>query len=59
MLVAEMCQWANNADDTVPVEYYPIGADGQAGGLYANRINGKPGEVLLPENATIVLPVPK
>jgi hypothetical protein len=33
----DMCQWANNADDTVPVEYYPI-VDGQAGGLYANGV---------------------
>jgi hypothetical protein len=34
----DMCQWANNADDTVPVEYYPIGADGQASALYANGV---------------------
>ena len=34
----DMCQWANNADDTVPVEYYPIGADGRAGGLYTNGV---------------------
>jgi predicted dehydrogenase len=34
----DMCQWANNADDTVPVEYYPIGADGRAGALYANGV---------------------
>ena len=33
----DMCQWANNADDTVPIEYYPI-VDGQAGGLYANGV---------------------
>ncbi len=32
-----MCQWANNADDTVPIEYYPV-VDGQAGGLYANGV---------------------
>jgi hypothetical protein len=34
----DMCQWANNADDTVPVEYYPIGADGRAGARYANGV---------------------
>ena len=34
----DMCQWANNADDTVPVEYYPIGDDGRAGARYANGV---------------------
>jgi hypothetical protein len=34
----DMCQWANNADDTVPVEYYQIGADGRASALYANGV---------------------
>ena len=33
----DMCQWANNADDTSPVEYNPI-ADGQASALYANGV---------------------
>jgi hypothetical protein len=33
-----MCQWANNADDTVPVEYHPIGADGRASARYANGV---------------------
>ncbi len=34
----DMCQWANNADDTVPVEYNPIGADSRASALYANGV---------------------
>ena len=34
----DLCQWANNADDTVPVEYYPIGADDRAGALYGNGV---------------------
>ena len=33
----DMCQWANNADDTAPVEYYPI-ENGQANALYANGV---------------------
>jgi hypothetical protein len=31
----DLCQWANSADDTAPVEYFPI-VDGQATALYAN-----------------------
>jgi len=34
----DMCQWANDADDTVPIEYHPIGDDGRAGALYANGV---------------------
>jgi len=34
----DMCQWANDADDTVPIQYYPIGNDGRAGALYANGV---------------------
>ncbi len=33
----DMCQWANNADDTVPVEYYPV-VDGRASALYGNGV---------------------
>ena len=33
----DMCQWANNADDTAPIEYYPI-EKGQASALYANGV---------------------
>jgi hypothetical protein len=33
----DMCQWANNADSTVPIEYNPI-VDGQAIALYANGV---------------------
>ena len=33
----DMCQWANNADDTVPVEYYPM-TNGQATARYANGV---------------------
>jgi hypothetical protein len=33
----DLCQWANNADDTAPVEYFPI-ADGQASARYANGV---------------------
>jgi len=31
----DLCQWANSADDTAPVEYFPI-VDGQATARYAN-----------------------
>ena len=34
----DMCQWANDADDTVPIEYDPIGDDGRAGAVYANGV---------------------
>jgi predicted dehydrogenase len=33
----DMCQWANNADDTAPVEYNPI-ENGQATARYANGV---------------------
>ena len=33
----DQCQWANSADDTVPVEYYPL-ENGQASALYANGV---------------------
>jgi hypothetical protein len=33
----DLCQWANRADDTVPVEYSPI-VDGRADALYANGV---------------------
>ncbi len=33
----DQCQWANHADDTVPVEYYPI-ENGQASAKYANGV---------------------
>jgi hypothetical protein len=33
----DLCQWANNADDTAPVEYFPI-ENGQAAGRYANGV---------------------
>lgn len=33
----DMCQWANNADDTAPVEYFPI-ENGQATARYANGV---------------------
>jgi len=32
-----LCQWANNADDTAPVEYYPI-ENGRASARYANGV---------------------
>jgi hypothetical protein len=33
----DMCQWANNADDTVPIEYSPV-VDGRAIAMYANGV---------------------
>lgn len=33
----DLCQWANNADDTAPVEYSPI-ENGQADARYANGV---------------------
>jgi predicted dehydrogenase len=33
----DLCQWANNADDTVPVEYHPI-EGGRATARYANGV---------------------
>jgi hypothetical protein len=33
----DMCQWANNADDTAPVEYFPI-EGGRATARYANGV---------------------
>ncbi len=33
----DLCQWANNADDTAPVEYFPI-ENGQATARYANGV---------------------
>jgi hypothetical protein len=33
----DQCQWANNADDTAPVEYFPI-RKGQASARYANGV---------------------
>ena len=33
----DMCQWANRADDTAPVEYFPVEND-QATALYANGV---------------------
>jgi hypothetical protein len=33
----DLCQWANRAEDTVPVEYSPI-VDGRADALYANGV---------------------
>jgi hypothetical protein len=33
----DLCQWANNADDTAPIEYYPI-ENGRAAALYANGV---------------------
>ncbi len=33
----DLCQWANRADDTAPVEYYPI-ENGQATARYANGV---------------------
>lgn len=33
----DLCQWANNADDTAPVEYEP--RDGQLHARYANGVN--------------------
>ncbi len=34
----DQCQWANHADDTAPVEYFPI-RKGQASARYANGVN--------------------
>ena len=34
----DLCQWANDADDTAPVEYEPPGADGRAVARYANGV---------------------
>jgi hypothetical protein len=34
----DLCQWANDADDTAPVEYEPPGADGRAVAHYANGV---------------------
>ena len=34
----DLCQWANNADDTVPVEYFPTAKDGTASARYANGV---------------------
>jgi predicted dehydrogenase len=33
----DMCQWANRADDTAPVEYFPV-EDGRANARYANGV---------------------
>jgi hypothetical protein len=33
----DMCQWANRADDTAPVEYYPL-ENGRATARYANGV---------------------
>jgi hypothetical protein len=33
----DMCQWANRADDTAPVEYFPV-QEGRATGRYANGV---------------------
>ncbi len=33
----DMCQWANQADDTAPVEYFPV-ENGQATAQYANGV---------------------
>jgi hypothetical protein len=33
----DMCQWANNADDTAPVAYFPI-VNGEATARYANGV---------------------
>jgi hypothetical protein len=33
----DMCQWANRADDTAPVEYFPV-ENGQATARYANGV---------------------
>jgi predicted dehydrogenase len=33
----DQCQWANNADDTVPVEYYPLEKD-RASAKYGNGV---------------------
>jgi hypothetical protein len=35
---ADLCQWANDADDTAPVEYSPVAKDGTASALYANGV---------------------
>ena len=34
----DLCQWANQADDTAPVEYFPIDKDGTASARYANGV---------------------
>ena len=34
----DLCQWANDADNTAPVEYEPPGADGRAVARYANGV---------------------
>jgi hypothetical protein len=34
----DLCQWANRADDTAPVEYYPIDEEGHAKARYANGV---------------------
>ncbi len=34
----DLCQWANKADDTAPVEYFPLAKDGTASALYANGV---------------------
>ena len=33
----DLCQWANKADDTAPVEYFPV-ENGQASARYANGV---------------------
>ena len=33
----DLCQWANSADDTAPVEYFPV-ENGQASARYANGV---------------------
>lgn len=33
----DLCQWANQADDTAPIEYHPV-ENGQATALYANGV---------------------
>ncbi len=34
----DLCQWAAEADDTAPVEYFPIEKDGTASARYANGV---------------------
>lgn len=34
----DLCQWANDADDTVPIEYSPKQEDGRATARYANDV---------------------
>jgi len=34
----DLCQWANQADNTTPVEYFPVAQDGTASARYANGV---------------------